>query len=78
MFDRGQDVSDIGQNGYTKLVDQVAYNKLTQDEKDALREQRKKDGKNMFYIHQEMNEIILRNLTRHGTHWKFPIKVWTR
>ena len=37
----------------------AAYNNLTQDEKDALREQRKKDGKALFFIHQAMHESIL-------------------
>ena len=37
----------------------TAYNNLTQAEKDVLREQRKKDGKYLFYIHQSMHENIL-------------------
>ena len=37
----------------------TAYKILTQAEKDILREQRKKDGKALFYIHQAMHEIIL-------------------
>ena len=37
----------------------TAYNNLTQAEKDVLREQRKKDGKALFYIQQAMHEIIL-------------------
>ena len=37
----------------------MAYNNITQAEKDTLREQRKKDGKAMFCIHQAMHEIIL-------------------
>ena len=37
----------------------TAYNNLTQAEKDVLREQRKKDGKTLFYIHQAMHERIL-------------------
>jgi hypothetical protein len=41
------------------LVDQAAYNALTQVEKDALKYQRKKDGRAMFYIHQAMHETIL-------------------
>ena len=39
--------------------DQVAYNSLSQAKKDALMEQRKKDGKSMLYIHQAMHESIL-------------------
>jgi hypothetical protein len=41
------------------LVDHAAYNALTQVEKDALKYQRKKDGRAMFYIHQAMHETIL-------------------
>ena len=37
----------------------TTYNNLTQDEKDVLREQRKKDGKALFYIHKAMHERIL-------------------
>ena len=37
----------------------MAYNNLMQAEKDDLREQMKKDGKVMFYIHQVMHESIL-------------------
>ena len=37
----------------------MTYNNLTQAEKDALREQRKKDGKALFYIHQAMHGSIL-------------------
>ena len=37
----------------------TAYKNLTQAEKDVLREQRKKDGKALFYIHQAMHESIL-------------------
>jgi hypothetical protein len=40
-------------------VDQESYNSLTQDEKDSLKDQRKKDGNTMFYIHQVMHESIL-------------------
>ena len=56
---RGQYVCIIVQNGYAEPADQAAYNNLSQDEKDILREQRKKDGKYMFYIHQDMHESIL-------------------
>ena len=37
----------------------TAYNNLTQAKKDVLGEQRKKDGKDLFYIHQAMHESIL-------------------
>src|SRR5713101_3874011 len=56
---RGQDVWDIVQNGYAEPIDQAAYNNLSQAEKDVPREQRKKDGKDLFYIHQAMHESIL-------------------
>ena len=55
----GQDVWEIVQHGYAELADMTTYNNLTQAEKDVLREQRKKDGKALFYIHQAMHEIIL-------------------
>jgi hypothetical protein len=55
----GQDVWEIVENGYVEPTDQATYNALTQAEKDALKDQRKKDGKTMFYIHQAMHESIL-------------------
>ena len=56
---KGQDVQEIVQHGYAELADMTAYNNLTQAEKDGLREQRKKDGKALFFIHQAMHERIL-------------------
>jgi hypothetical protein len=38
---------------------QRTYNALTQVENDALKDQRKKDGKTMFYIYQVMHKCIL-------------------
>ena len=56
---RVQDVWEIVQNGYTEPIDQETYNNLTQAEKDVLREQIKKYGKALFYIHQSMHESII-------------------
>ena len=78
---RRQDVSEIVQHGYAEPADMTAYNNLTQAEKDVLREQRKKDGKALFYIHQAMHESILprvatkTNAKQAWIHWKPPIKV---
>ena len=44
---RGQDVWEIVQHGYAKPADMTTYNNITQAEKDVLREQRKKDGKDL-------------------------------
>ena len=56
---RGQDVCKIVKNGYTKPTNHATYNNLMQVEKDALRKQRKKEGKDLFYIHQAIHESIL-------------------
>ena len=56
---RGQYVWEIVHHGYAEPADMTAYNNLTQAEKYVLREQRKKDGKALFYIHQAMHESIL-------------------
>ena len=56
---RGQYVWEIVQHGYEDSVDMTPYNNITQVEKDVLREQRKKDGKTLFFIHQAMHESIL-------------------
>ena len=45
---KGQDVWEIVQNGYAEPTNQTTHKNITQDEKDVLREQRKKDGKYMF------------------------------
>ena len=55
----GQDVWEIVQHGYAEPADMTAYNNLSQAQKDVLREQRKKDGKALFFIHQAMHESIL-------------------
>ena len=49
------------------FTDQAAYNNPTQTEKDVLREQRKKDGKAMFSIHQAMHESILPRVSTTNT-----------
>ena len=51
---RGQYLWEIVQHGYAEPTYMTTYNNLTQAEKDVLREQRKKDGKALFYIHQAM------------------------
>ena len=56
---RDRDVWEIVQHGFAELVNLTTYNNLTQAKKDILREQRKKDGKALFYIHQAMHESIL-------------------
>ena len=40
-------------------VDHATYNSFTQVEKEVLKDQRKKDGNALFYIHQAMHESIL-------------------
>ena len=64
---KGQDVWKIVQHGYAKPIDMTTYNNLTKAEKDALREQRKKDGKAMLYIHQAMHESILPRVAAENT-----------
>ena len=56
---KGQYVWEIVHHGYVESTNVIAYNNLSQAEKDVLREQRKKDGKAMFFIHQAMHESIL-------------------
>ena len=56
---RGQDFWEIFQHGYVELVEMTTYNNLTHAEKYVVREQRKKDEKSLFYIHQAMYERIL-------------------
>ena len=80
---RGQDVWDIVHHGYAEPAYMTTYNNLTQAKKDVLREQRKKDGKALFFIHQAMHESILpraatKNNAKQACDWRPPIKVWIR
>ena len=52
---RGQYVWEIVHNGYVEPTDQATYTNLTQAEKDGMRENMKKYGKSIFYIHQAMH-----------------------
>jgi hypothetical protein len=56
---RGQYVCEMVENGYVEPVDHATYNALTQAKKDVLKDQRNKDGKALFYIHEAMHESIL-------------------
>ena len=56
---RGQHVQEIVQHGYVEPADMTTYNNLTQAKKDVLREHKKKDGNDLFFIHQAMHESIL-------------------
>ena len=53
-----QDIWELVENGFQELVDAVTYNALTHAEKDALRDNRKKDSKSLFYIFQAVHESI--------------------
>jgi len=55
----GQDVWEIVENVYVEPKNHAVYNSLTQVENHSLKDQRRKDGKTMFYIHQAMHESIL-------------------
>ena len=60
---RDRDVWEIVQHGFAEPIDMTVYKNITQAEKYVLREQRKKDGKSLFYIHQSMHESILPRVT---------------
>jgi hypothetical protein len=60
----GQYVWEIVDNGYVEPTNQGMYNALTQVENDALKYQRKKDGKEMFCIHQAMHESTLPSISK--------------
>jgi hypothetical protein len=51
---RGQYVWEMVENGYVEPVDHTTYNALTQAKKDVLKDQRKKDGKALFYMHESI------------------------
>ena len=45
-----QDIWDLEENGFQEPADLVAYNALSQQQTDLLRDNRKKDSKALFYI----------------------------
>ena len=53
-----QELWDLVENGFTKPLDQAAYNVLSQAQKDLLKESKKKDAKALFLIQQAMEESI--------------------
>ena len=53
-----QDIWDLVENGFAEPADAVAYNALTQAEKDLLKDTRKKDSKALFYLFQAIHESI--------------------
>ena len=53
-----QDIWDLVENGFQEPADTAAYNALSQQEKDLLRENMKKDSKALFYIFQAVHESV--------------------
>jgi len=53
-----QDIWDLVENGFQEPADAAAYNALSQQEEDVLRDNRKKDSKALFYIFQVVHENI--------------------
>ena len=53
-----QDLSELVEDGLEELADEQAYSALTQEEKDFLKSNRKKDSKALFYLYQEVHESI--------------------
>lgn len=53
-----QDIWKLVENGFQEPADAVAYNALTQAERDLLRDNRKKDSKSLFYIFRAVHESI--------------------
>ena len=47
-----QDICDLVENGFQGLADTTTYNALSQEERDLLRDNRKKDASHLFYIFQ--------------------------
>eukprot|EP00253_Pinus_taeda_P019205 PITA_19205 len=53
-----QDIWDLVENGFQEPTDEATYNALSQQEKDVLRGNKKKDSKALFYIFQAVHESI--------------------
>jgi hypothetical protein len=64
----GQDIWEINENGYVEPAQHTTYNALTQAKNDVLKDQRKMDGKTMFYIHQAMHDGCFERSKKEG--WK--------
>lgn len=57
-----QDIWDLVENGFQGPANAVAYNALSQQEKDLLRGNKKKDLKALFYIFEAIHESIFQGL----------------
>eukprot|EP00253_Pinus_taeda_P033405 PITA_33405 len=53
-----QDIWDLVENDFQEPADAATYNALSQQEKDLLKNNRKKDSKGLFYIFQAVHESI--------------------
>ena len=57
-FFASQDIWELVENGYPKVVYAAVLAALTTTERDLLRDNRKKDSKALFYLFQSMHESI--------------------
>ena len=53
-----QDIWDLLENGFQEPANAAAYNALSQQERDFLRDNKKKDSKPLFYIFKAVHESI--------------------
>lgn len=70
-----QDILNLVENWFQKLVDTTTYNALTQAERDLLRDNTRKDYKTLFYIFQVVHESIFPKIaetTNSKKSWDIP------
>ena len=53
-----QDLWEFVEDGFDELVDEQAFNALTQAKKDLLKSNRKKESKALFYLYQAVHESV--------------------
>eukprot|EP01018_Ginkgo_biloba_P040382 Gb_14349 [translate_table: standard] len=60
---RSQELWDLVENGYTEPANAAALAALTQNQRDILRDNRKKDQKALLFIVQGLDETLLPRVT---------------
>ena len=53
-----QDLWEVVEDGFEEPADANEYNALTQEGKDLLKRNKKKDSKSLFYLYQAVHESI--------------------
>ena len=79
-----QDLWELVEDGFEESTEENSFNALTQEEKDLLKSNRKKNSKALFYLYQVVHESMFPRIEAaksprmHGIPSRLLIKVWRR